>query len=182
MTPKIIAVDIDGVICDLHPVWLKKYNADYGDDLRVCEIRNWNIHEFVLPSCGGKIYRYIENPAIYDECGYISGSKRATKFLRDHGFHIVYLTTVAPGTEGRKRQWLMDNGFFKLDDDYVETKESKSSFIADYMIDDSPANLEGFAGKKILFGRAWNKNSGFPSFKGWKKVIDYIRWDSSITF
>jgi len=59
-------IDIDGVIADLHTVWLNIYNTEWNDILTPDQITNWNTSQFVKPECGIKIYEIIERPEIYD--------------------------------------------------------------------------------------------------------------------
>ena len=75
----IFAVDVDGVVADLHSVWLRLYNRDYKDDIRLVDIITYEIQEYV--KCGNKIFDYIENPLIYSGVAPISGAKDGIDFL-----------------------------------------------------------------------------------------------------
>lgn len=174
MKPKTIIIDVDGCLANIHSPWIARYNKDWDDNFRVCDIKGWDIHTYVKPECAKRIYEYIADPTLYDDAKPVRGCKRAIKFLRDSGFHITFLTSTAKGTEGRKRAWLLDNGIMRgFEDDYIETSDSKDGYEADFFVDDYPKNLENFNGKRILFHRAWNAD--YPGFRGWAKVVEYIQ-------
>ena len=55
----IILVDVDGVVANLADEWIKRYNADWDDNLTKEKIKTWGIVEHIKPECGNRIYEYI---------------------------------------------------------------------------------------------------------------------------
>ena len=173
---KIIAIDVDGVCADLHTSWINRYNRDWDDNLQVSDITDWYIHQFCKPECGNRMYEYIEDPTIYDETFPITGSQITLELLRESrpDFRFIYVTSSTRGTMGRKYDWLVEHGFIKDLDDYVEMKD-KSLVRADGLLDDYQGNIIKFHGEKFLFDSPWNKNFHHSS------VIRIFNWmDASV--
>lgn len=177
MLNKTIGIDVDGCCADLISTWLfDKYNVDYRDNLFPKDITNWNIHEFVKPECGMKIYDYIEDPSIYDNVLPIKDTLSVITHLRIMGYKIIFVTNAARGTEGRKFKWLNDYSIFSEGDGYIET-EDKSNIPADYLIDDYPKNISSFRnGVGVLFSAPYNLMSlHTPRCNGWKEVYRFFK-------
>lgn len=157
----IVACDIDGVLADIHQIWLDRYNVDYSDHLTVDRITEWDMSRFVKPECGKKIYDYLDDPSLYDEMPPIEGALEGVLELRRAGHRVVFVTSSVNGASGRKLRWLQDWGFFetrrKSEPDYVECTD-KSLIRADVLIDDYHGNLAVFHGERIQFLQPWNAN------------------------
>jgi 5'-nucleotidase len=156
----IIALDVDGVVADLYSVWFGLYNEDYDDDLTHARVTSWNVHNFVKPECGQKMYAYLDRPTIYDAVEPISGALEAVRRLRDFGHRVVFVTAAVPMSAGHKYQWLMKHGFLGecQRSDYVEA-EDKSLIRADALVDDAPHNLRNFVGRGILISLPHNASA-----------------------
>ena len=170
---KILGIDVDGVCADLHTPWLGGYNFDWNDNLQISDITDWYIHQFVKTECGENIYKYIEDPKLYDNVLPITGSLEHINKLRELEFRIVYVTSSTRGTMGRKYDWLLEYGFINRLDDYVETKD-KSLILTDALIDDYHGNLENFVGYKFLFDSPWNQG------KARKDMVRVYNWEDTV--
>jgi len=176
----IIAVDVDGVVCDLHIPWLARYNQDFNDILSKTDITDWGIHKFVKPNCAEYIYRYLDDPTLYDDAPEISNAKLGIDGLRSLGHRVVFVTSSVNKVAGRKLAWLREHDFLdtkknhQVDPDYVECHD-KSLVRADVLIDDSLANVRGFSGRGIVFDQPWNREVSdldFPyRLRGWGSDI-----------
>jgi len=105
---KTIFVDVDQVVADLMPAWLKLYNDEWGDTLTPEDIRSWDLKSYVKPECGGRIYRYLEEPTLYDSVYPIEGALEGVEMLRVLGYHVVFLTAAGPEGARGKLRWLKD--------------------------------------------------------------------------
>lgn len=151
-----ILFDIDGVLANLHPAWLRRYNLEYNDTMTPSAVTEWDIHKLVKPECGTKIYDYLDY-TIYDEVKPVSGALGAVKFARQLS-RVVFVTTPCNNHGGAKLVWLNKHGFEVDKKDYVECHD-KSLIRGDVLIDDCPLNLIGFLGVPVLFDRPWNQDS-----------------------
>ncbi|MFZ2992558.1 MAG: hypothetical protein WA061_02470 [Microgenomates group bacterium] len=174
--PKIVSMDADGFIINLHKPWLGRYNYDWNDDLTVEEITEWGMHKLVKPECGTKIYEYIEDPTIYDEAPPIDGAIDGIRYVRDMGYRIVFVTSSTLGASGRKYKWFKDYGLINGLSDYVEMSD-KSLIRSDYLFDDYQVNISGFIGKGVLYTQPWNKSSTItPRVFGWLGVLGVVKY------
>ena len=177
-----IAVDVDGVVADLFPVWIARYNADWQDTLEVSQLTQWDLSQHVKSACGTLIFDYLHQPSLYDAVKPIVGALEGVQALRSLGHRVVFVTTTNRYIGCRKLTWLAEHGFLSLDyfdmsnRDYVETLD-KSLIAADVMIDDAPHNLEVFGGKhKILFEQPHNRTElRFKRYLDWATIPQYVK-------
>lgn len=175
----LIYVDVDGVVVDLMSEWLAAYNADYDDKITPIDLNNgWEMTQYVKEECGSKIYDYLHNPSLYTNALPIDGALEGIQKLREMGHRIVFATSTPQGVEGRKLQWLIDNGFIEPKDhvfkDYIEISD-KHLLCGDILIDDGLHNVDGFKGLGILFDAPHTQKDEWPiRIKGWNNVIKYL--------
>src|SRR5688572_3839054 len=138
---KNIIIDIDGVLADLHKVWvLDRYNPDYKDTMQISDIKSWGMHQHVKPECGTKIYDYLRDPSLYENCPEIVGALEGVQLIREMGFSILF---VSAGFHIGKMKWMQEHEF--INGDWFNSPElaqvnNKSVLCnyADYIIDDYP--------------------------------------------
>lgn len=152
----VIGLDMDGVICDLVPEWLNRYNNDYDDCLTKDHIKSWNMGEHV--KCGKAIYDYLADESLYDCATVIDGAVETTKHWIDEGHDVIVITRVHyPYAAAAKLKWLQTH-FPHLTNIVIVTSDIKYLVNADVLIDDGSHNLELFKGLRILMTRPWNKS------------------------
>ncbi|WP_167856349.1 5' nucleotidase, NT5C type [Hymenobacter metallicola] len=180
MSEKVIFCDVDGVVADLGPEWVRRYNADYNDNLCYkTGVTGWDMTPFVKPECGQKIYNYLHDKTLYDGVQPIEGSVEGVARLRELGFRVVFATSTNVHMAGRKLLWLAEHGFLDLkygtlSPDYMEVHD-KSLLHGGALIDDGEHNLKNFCGIRILFSARHNAAVNNPSFfrvNNWKEVVD----------
>lgn len=174
----IIAIDIDDVILDFVPAWLEAYNKEYKDKLKIKDIIQWDISKLVVPECGENIYKYLDDPNIYDSVKIIDGACESIKILKNLGHRILYVTSRHhPGKYALlKNVNLLDIG------DYI-VLEDKKLIRANVLIDDKFETVKEFYGLGILFLRPWNKFENWPNTKTastWHDIINIIEKESKI--
>lgn len=166
----IIGIDCDDVCINLIDRWLYEYNLDYNDNLNRNDITNWSVDLFVKPECGQNIYKYIENPKIYDYCEPVKDSLEAVNLLRTMG-RVIFVTSPTTGCAGRKYVWLKDHGYIDKMEDYVEAKD-KTLVKFDHLFDDNFNNVRK-SKYNFLFNAPWNMNNFYPQrVKSWREFID----------
>lgn len=173
----LVAIDVDGVVADLHCEWLKRYNADYNDRLSVDSIRVWGMHKVVKPECGRRIYDYLSDSTLYDNVPSIHLALAGIRRIRDANFKIVFVSSCVVGSMDAKARWLERHGF--IDGSSITKKtfiacSDKHLIRADVLIDDYPLNLDEFPAKTVLFTQPWNLSAyGYARMIGWRD-IDYL--------
>lgn len=174
MEKKRLVVDQDGVLVDLVSEWVRRYNYDYNDTLSPSDIVAWNWCHLVKDSCGKKIYNYLDDPELFASLPVIENSQEILLEL-SHTYEIFVCTSpfninnVLP-----KHQHILKHFSFINPDNIVFTR-NKSILHADYLVDDKPANLLNFIGKKLLFSAPHNKDENrFQRLNDWLEVRDYL--------
>lgn len=179
----IIAVDVDGVVADMHTEWLNRYNVDYNDKLTIQDIVSWDTHLYVKPECGKNIYKYLNSQTLYNWVLPTVGAQTGVADLRRLGHRVVFATTNAKGMSDGKWEWLERRGFLKGSEDLIVVGD-KSLVRADLLIDDAPHNIDAFIGPAILFDRPWNYTmpAGMKKFgyeykrlATWRQIVQYIQ-------
>jgi 5'-nucleotidase len=166
----IILLDVDGVCADLCTEWLNRYNRDYGDDVRVHQITEWEMEGFVKPECGSKIYQYLADPDLYDHVKPIFGAIHGVSRLHGMGHRIVYLTSSPNGNMMKsKYEWLKRYNFLKYGHVISVTDHSVKTLVqGDLMIDDYHVNLDhANTANVLLYDAPYNKNSAHPRAPHW---------------
>ena len=154
-----IALDMDGVLADLHTEWLNRYNRDYGDNLKPSDILSWDIHKYVKVQCGNRIYGYLDDIDLYDNVQPLPGAREITEHLVDAG-HTLLVVTMAyhnPNMIASKVKWLKAH-VPAIHKDFFIFCNAKGFIRADMMVDDNPAFLKDFSGDRVLMTAPHNKN------------------------
>ncbi len=177
-----LACDVDQVVADLYPEWLRRYNLEYGDSLQPSDIKGWGIDTFVKPECGKSIFKYLQDKTLYDNVKPISGALECIQLLRENDIRVAFVTSSNSYMAGRKLHWLADHKFLTLFQghssyDFVECMD-KSLIRADALIDDYWGNLEKFVGEKILMNEHHNQEmllrDGYYRAFGWPDAASHI--------
>lgn len=172
----IIGVDQDDVLAELLPKWIDTYNKLYGDKLCVDDIKTWNIHQYVKPCCGEKIYDILSFHKFYRDLKVVLHSQEVLKELsEDYDIYIITDAMASRMSFKAKFDWLQENFPFISKSHYIFTGD-KSIFKGDYLIDDGVHNLEKFSGKGLLFTQPHNeKCDKFERFNNWLEIGDYFK-------
>lgn len=161
----IIACDADGVICDLHAEWLRRYNRDYHDGVTVEDILSWDMHKYVKPECGKKIYDYLHEPDLYARVAPIAGALEGITQLRSLGHTVYFITACTYGMTDQKARWFEQHGFCKSKDGRSLPAEfvpmiDKNLLDARLLIDDAAHNVRQWIDEKhrpaILLNQPYN--------------------------
>jgi len=173
---KRIALDIDGVLCNLIACWLgegSEYHREFGDFLQEEDILSWDIERYVLPAARHKVYReYLADPTLYLRAKPYPGALKCVEALSRHNWDIVF-ATIHDCHTGEKLEWLKRHGFWEATQPlhvYCETTD-KLIVLADILVDDCPYMLLDWTNsgrQAIVVDRPWNRNiEGMPRLKTW---------------
>jgi len=146
----IVLSDIDDVVADFVPNWLRKYNKQYNDTLKKSKILNWNVSEFIKEKENkDRLYEYLNDPKLYDDVVPIKNALWGINELRNMGHRVIFVT--GGGYPNRKFQWLSDHGFQPTKDNYVEIL-NKYLIKGDWLIDDGYHNIVTFPNNSLTCG------------------------------
>jgi len=171
----IIALDCDDVLLDLVPNWLKRYNKDFSDFVKVSEIKDWDISKYV--SCGEGIYKYLV-PDLYRDISVVEGALLGINQLRNWA-RVIVVTSNMGDNSGVKFNKLNELGFEVDKKDYFECSD-KSLVASDFLVDDNIDNIKHSYGKGVLFSQPWNRKSlHTPRCENWFEVVRFFRKELS---
>jgi len=175
----VVYVDMDGVVADLVSAWLRAYNEVYQDTLTIEQITRWEIDEFTKPACGRKIFDLL-TPRLYLGVQPIPDALAGVTALRDAGLRVVFATATGGGMADAKRSWLERHGFLAPKTGGSRAPQRDLVFIADkrllgggILLDDYPANLDGWDRDGLLFAAPWNSVNARPRYD-WAGAVPAI--------
>ena len=170
----IIGVDVDGVLADLHPEWLRRYNVEFDDGLVPEDITHWDFHDIVKPECGKRIYEYLTMPDLYDKVLPVPGAMNGVQTLRRAGHRPVFVTSCVKGMTDAKWDWLEHWNLLDSASDLVVAHD-KSLINLPVLIDDALHNVNWARGD-ILFDAPWNRSErAYPRrVRGWSEVLSAL--------
>jgi 5'-nucleotidase len=170
-----IAVDLDELTADTVSKRLLRYRTDYGVELSREDIHGKQIRDAVLPERKAAVEACLDEPGFSRDIPAMQDAQRVLKSLSTR-FEIFIATSAMdhPVSLYDRYLWLQEYLPFLTDRSYVFCG-SKKILKADYLIDDSPRNLEMFSGTGILFTAHHNINeTRFTRVADWEEVAEYF--------
>lgn len=128
---------MDSIVADLQTPWFDKYNQDYDDNLQPSDILTWDVHKYVKPECGEKIYHYFR-PDLFRNLAPIENSVASLRRLCEGGHHVYFLTSPPRGCADAKYAWAEE--YFPFIKGTIMAKD-KFLVQGDVFIDDAPHNV-----------------------------------------
>jgi 5'-nucleotidase len=168
----IILVDVDYVTARTHEQWLKRYNDEFEDNLRMEDVKSWGIDQYVKPVCGKQIYKYLRDTDLYDNVLPVEGALWGVNTLRSMGHRVVFLSA---GIHIGKLDWLLKHKFIETEKDLIIAQD-KSLINSEFLIDDGWHNIESFKqGIGLLFDAPHNRQFDYSlRVCDWKGVVEMI--------
>ncbi len=144
-----ILVDMDGIAVNLLDPWLNAYNLESGDCLQRHAVDKWDIHGFVDPDYGKRIYDILRRPGFFDYLPAMGGAVEGITQLYDDGHDVRFCTAPpCPDAARGKIEWVMRH--FKhlgWGMEHVLQMHDKHWLNADILIDDKPQTINEWAAK-----------------------------------
>jgi len=173
-----VAIDLDGVCADTVGRWLELYNKDYSDCLTHANIIRWELHEFVKPECGVKMYEYLNQGEFFSGLDPIPGAAEALAKLHELG-HELFIVTASPRkspTAAFDKLCWVEKHFPFFDTKNFITTHRKGIVDTDILLDDSPSNLLSFPGRTCVFNQPWNQDASCDyRVKAWPEFVALIK-------
>lgn len=153
-----IGLDMDDVVANLLPVWMKRISDATGKDITAYNIRQWEFwRDFDLTM--EETFKHL-TPDIYKDVRPFPGAVEAVNALRLAGHEIVFISHCPPNTEMVKQLWLLQYGFLPqgqgIDSGHLIPTKDKSHVDVDVLVDDHVKNVETFHRLAYLMTRPHN--------------------------
>jgi len=171
---KRIAIDMDEVISHFSAKCLELFNEEFQERYTNQHLQGKKLMELDA-RFEKKVNQYLANESFFLELEVVKDSQEVIKKLSAN--YEIYIVTAAmefPASLAPKYQWLKKHFSFLNEKNFVFCGD-KSIIHADYLLDDTPSNLETFNGKGILFTAPHNVNAtGYARVDNWKEVEAYF--------
>lgn len=159
----LLALDLDGVVCDLGPGVAARLQVRFGVDTHPSTWHTYDLSHLAVP--GQELQPFLaatfDDPALYESAAVCGGARHALGALCDAGWTAVAVTARSPHLAPVTRAWI---AAMRLPIDDVRhapllgKAEVAASLGAAAAIDDHPEEAESLASvcPSFLFSRPWN--------------------------
>ena len=164
---------MDEVIADVRPKFLDLYEREFGRRLRREEYGGKKIYQV---DGARRIREFLFEKGFFADLPVMPDSQEVLRELQED--YEIFITTAAMEFRTSledKYDW-MQRHFPFIHWKNIVFCGDKSVIYADYMIDDHPHNLRGFAGEGLLFTASHNiDETEFIRVDDWQEIRTYFR-------
>jgi 5'(3')-deoxyribonucleotidase len=157
---KRVIVDMDGVIADLLPTWLRLFGERTRNYIHPDTITSYGFEQFIPENSRTAFFECL-GPAL-DLCPPMRGTSMLHELCNSAEVVIAtYVHPAAAGGHGTKLRWLK-HWFPAFDASKVTFMNGQRAFMhADYIIDDNPAHIDAWlaqnpAGEAFMVKHTYN--------------------------
>lgn len=181
-----IAVDVDGVIYDLLPEWLFRYNYRCNDALTPDQITEYDIMKFIKPGCKQIMRDILHHSELYTRVTLVPGAVQGIKALREAGLEVIFVTAgINPGKIWRlaKDEFLRTPEDPNLSGDWIVTSRKELLGGIDFLLDDYWLNCRQWPTQAIQFGNwAYSAHNQHHTWAGaWEEAVQLILYMKGLT-
>jgi 5'(3')-deoxyribonucleotidase len=165
-----IAIDMDEVMADALAEHLRRYNARFGVEVGVADLRGQHLSQWIPPAHRDALEEMLD-ASFFADLPVLAGCQEVVRELSSR--HDVYIVTAAmdvPSSFDAKFRWLQRHFPFVPPDNIVFCGD-KGIIDADYLIDDRPRHFERFKGRPLLFSAPHNAGeTRYPRVDTWQDI------------
>ena len=170
-----ILIDQDSVIYDITVSWYGLHNREHGHIHSLQSDQWYDVDICKSKGCPSNAYEYFNQSEVWTEGTAIQNSIEVTKTWTDLGYELAVLTHTPNSIAATyKLDWLYKT-FPHIPNIVLVNTKIKHWINGDFLIDDSPNNLEHFSGIRILFDQGWNRDSNYLRAKDWNHLDTIIQ-------
>lgn len=167
---KRIAIDMDEVIADFMQELLDRFNNRMRMNITKQELVGKRLWEH-YPQHGKFMSDLVDEPDFFRHLKVMENSQEVIRELQET--YEIFIATAAmerPTSFKAKYEWLKEHFSFISDSHFVFCGD-KTIIHADYLIDDTPRQFEGFSGQGILYTAAHNlSETRYVRVNNWEEV------------
>ena len=181
MKKGLIITDLDDVLIELLAEWVHRLNVQYGTNVTVDDIKDWDMIKAFPMVSEDKICEPLLNPEIYRSMKPVKDAVKYLTKLHDEG----YVIKIATASHYRCLPYKLEYAVFPIFK-WITYKDimvvfDKSLIKCDFLIDDYHKNLEGSTACKILMNKPYNQCSTVHDYRvnNWKEIYDIIHKETN---
>jgi 5'(3')-deoxyribonucleotidase/uncharacterized protein with PQ loop repeat len=167
-----IAIDMDEVMADALAEHVRRYNAAFGAQLAIGDLRGRHLEDWISPAQRDTVEAMLD-ASFFADLAVMPGCLEVVRELAAR--HDVFIVTAAmdvPCSFDAKFRWLQRHFPF-IPPAQIVFCGDKRIIDADYLIDDRARHFAGFRGRPLLFSAPHNAGiSRYPRVDSWKDVRD----------
>jgi len=177
-----LGIDLDGVVADFNSGWVERYNRDFGADLNVEQIVEWDAPTHLTHfSSMGEFWKWArtcgEGRSLFRPLRPYPDALESLRLLRRRGHKIVILTTKPGFAIHDTFAWLSEH---EVPTTEVHILDDKTTVACDVYLDDADHNLEALSvthpdAGTCRFVRPWNSPApGLVDVESWAEFLSHV--------
>ena len=165
-----IAIDMDEVMADALPEHIRRYNAAFGAELAVADLRGRHLEDWIPPAQRDAVEAMLDASFFSDLSTMPDCQEVVRELAAVHDVFIVSAAMDVPISFDAKFRWLQRHFPF-IPPAQIVFCGDKGIIDADYLIDDRARHFARFKGLPLLFSAPHNAGeSRYPRVDSWKDV------------
>jgi 5'(3')-deoxyribonucleotidase/uncharacterized protein with PQ loop repeat len=166
-----ISLDMDGVMADTLPKYLRTYNQAFGDHLALADLQGRALEEAVPVERAAAARALLCAPGFFRDVEVMEGCQEVVRELAERYEVLVASAAMdVPTSFDDKYAWLREHFPF-IPPSHIVFCGDKSVLDVDYMIDDEPRHFARFRGTPVLFSAPPNAGeSRYARVASWADV------------
>ena len=182
---KTLLIDLDGIVVDMIPPWLKRYNARTGENVQLSDVVEYDMG--LVCKNQRVLYDILNEKGFFYNMEAMPGAVACLQTLANDGYDVVILTQPpenAGSAISDKQRWIKDR-FPSFNLKNMIFCSRKELIAGDLLFDDRPAHLEHWSaanpnGRLATLDWAYNKGAkahfrGALDGSGWVNFVDFVR-------
>ena len=151
-----VLCDMDDVLLDLIPHWIKSLNSTYGTSISAEDITEWDIAKCIPSLTKEQIFSIVMQPSFWETIPSAKNGQWFVHSLLTEGHRVKIVTASHYDVMPSKiRRFLQLYPWLTWED--ITVARDKQSIKGDVLIDDAPHNLVGGEYEKILMNKPHNR-------------------------
>jgi 5'(3')-deoxyribonucleotidase/uncharacterized protein with PQ loop repeat len=166
-----IAIDVDETIADSLKEHIRRYNAEFAEQINAGDLCGKHLEEFASLDRCEVVRRMIRDESFFDCLEVIADAQQVIRELADeHEVFIVSAAMEIPESFAAKHRWLRRNFPFISTRNIIFCGD-KRIVNADYLIDDEARHFSGFRGTGIIFSAPHNLGeTAYERVASWQDI------------
>lgn len=166
-----IAIDMDDTIAASFRELLRRYNAEFGEEVTAAQLVGTRLEKLLPAERHGAIRRMVHDATFFENLEVLPDAVEVIRELMDrYEVFIVSAAFEVPVSFAAKHRWLQKHFPF-IPETHMVFCGDKTIIRADYLIDDTPRHFTRFAGTPILFSAPHNaEETRFRRVASWQEI------------